>query len=141
MASRRGKLAGAIWRSSWMPNHARATPSAVPPPASTSASASIWRTRRHQLPPNAVRTASSRSRSETRTSIRLATLAQAISSRKITAPISARMAGRTALTRCALHGLQAYVEVGGAGDVVDFLFGDGSGLGLRLGAFQRDPVL
>ena len=56
-----------------------------------------------EIPPagsEAVRMASSRWRKEARTNKRLATLAQAMSKRKITAPISARMAGRTSETRC-----------------------------------------
>ena len=106
MESSRGRLAGAMSRSSLMPNAASAIPAAAPATASSSASASIWRTRRHQLPPSAVRTASSRSRSDARTSSRLATFAQAISSRKITAPISATMRRANFLDHVLVHRLQ-----------------------------------
>ena len=104
IAFSRGRLAGAMASNSWMPISARATPATVPRPAITSASASVCRTSGHQPAPSAARTASSLSRDEVRTSIRFATFAQAISSRKMTAPISARIAGRTSLTRCCFIG-------------------------------------
>ena len=100
MVSRRGRFAGAMTSNSWIPNQASARPAVAPMAASRNASASICRARCHQVAPIAARTASSRSRREARTSRRLATLAQAISRRKITAPMSARMAGRTSETRC-----------------------------------------
>ena len=68
--------------------------------ASSNASERIWLARSHQPAPIAERIASSRWRKEARTNKRLATLAQAISKRKMTAPISARIAGRTSETRC-----------------------------------------
>ena len=83
-----------------MPKEASASPTAPPAIASSSASANIWLSSRHQSPPSAVRTAISRSRRELRTSSRFATLAHAISSRKITAPINAISAGFTSSTTC-----------------------------------------
>src|SRR5216683_1224183 len=71
-----------------MPSQASARPPTAPMAASRNASVSIWRARCHQLAPIAARTASSRSRREPRTSRRLATFAQAMSNRKITAPKS-----------------------------------------------------
>ncbi len=50
------------------------------------------------VPPSAERTANSRSRAEARTSSRFATFAQAMSSTNVTAPMRARIAGRTLLT-------------------------------------------
>ena len=104
IALRRGRLAGAMASNSRMPITASATPATVLSEAMTSASARVCRTSGHQPAPSAARTANSRSRNEVRTSIKFATFAQAISIRKITAPISARIAGRTSLTRCCFIG-------------------------------------
>ena len=96
--SSRGKFVGASATRSRMPSCARAKPSTAPPVASKRLSANICLTSRQGEPPNAARTASSRSRTEVRTSSRLATFAHAISSTKTTAPINARIAGRTSAT-------------------------------------------
>ena len=58
--------------------------------ASSTLSTSSCRTIRHRLAPSATRTATSRDRSAARASSRLATLEQAISRTKATAPISAQ---------------------------------------------------
>ena len=63
-----------------MPKPASAMPSAPPPSASTALSVRHWRTSRQRPAPSATRMASSRSRETARASIRLATLAHAISS-------------------------------------------------------------
>jgi hypothetical protein len=73
-----GRVAGARPTSRWTPSQAKATPSSVPSPERSSASASIGDTRRHRLPPSAARIAVSPSRKEARTSSRLATFAHAI---------------------------------------------------------------
>ena len=82
-----------------MPARASTRPSAVPQTAMTRLSASIWRTSCARLAPIAARTASSRLRPDARTISRLATLAQAMSSTKATAPINATIVGRTSPTR------------------------------------------
>src|ERR1041384_7110937 len=68
------------------PAAASATPSRPPAPASTRLSVSSWRTRRPRPAPIATRTPISRWRAAPRVSIRLATLAQTISSRNPTPP-------------------------------------------------------
>ena len=69
-----------------------ASPSPKTPPmhASNVLSTSSWRTTRARLAPSAIRTATSRARCADRASCRLATLAQAISRTKPTAPMRAR---------------------------------------------------
>ena len=64
------------------------SPKAPPARASITASVNSWRISRSLLAPKALRTASSRSRLSTRASIRLATLAQAMSRTKPAAPSS-----------------------------------------------------
>ena len=86
--SSRGRLAGPIAMRTLIPAHASPTPNAAPATDSTRLSTSICRSRSPRFPPNADRTASSRSRWLVRTSRRLATLAHAISSTNTTAPIS-----------------------------------------------------
>ena len=100
----RGRCAGPIARRRSMPPCDSTSPSAAPLPASTSASASIWRMRRERLPPIAARTASSRSRRDVRTSMRLATFAHAISRTNMTPPMSARTADFTSPTSSACSG-------------------------------------
>ena len=100
IVSRRGRSAGASERSSLIPAQASASPARVPKPASQTASAMIGDINLQRLAPSAARTASSRLRSEARTSRRLATFAHATSRRKMTEPMRARIAGRTSAIRC-----------------------------------------
>jgi hypothetical protein len=81
-----------------MPNVPISSPS--PPPATdrTRLSISTWRAIWARVPPSAARTASSRRRPEARTSRRLATFAQAMSSTKPTAPDSTSRLDRTLRT-------------------------------------------
>src|SRR6266576_340864 len=67
-----------------MPSHAMPRPPRAPVAASSNASVRIWRAMSHVLAPIAERMASSRWRKEARTNKRFATLAQAMSKRKIT---------------------------------------------------------
>ncbi len=94
----RGRLGGAMSSRRLIPSFARPSPTMAPHPASTRLSASICTINARREPPSAERTASSRSRDEARTSSRLATLAHAMSSTNMTAPMSARIAGRTLFT-------------------------------------------
>jgi len=85
-----GKIRGASTRSSRI----RSMPAQTRERAHRSEQTRLGQQRNNQAPPSGpgARTASSRSRKEARTSIRLATLAHAISNRKIAEPISARIA-------------------------------------------------
>ena len=76
------------------PAAASAKPRAPPKSASSVLSVSSWRTSRPRPAPSAARIASSRLRRSMRDSIRLATLAQAISSTQPTAPSSTSSVGR-----------------------------------------------
>src|SRR6266850_2127942 len=73
-------------------------PPTAPMAPRSNASERIWRARSHQVAPIAERIASSRWRKEARTNRRLATLAHAMSKRKMTAPISARISVRGVVT-------------------------------------------
>ena len=81
-----------------MPSLANPSPTTAPHPARTRLSASICVINARREPPNAERTANSRSRADARTSSRFATFAHAMSNTNITAPMSARIAGRTFFT-------------------------------------------
>ncbi len=74
--------------SSCKPYQATSSPAAPPSSASIRLSVSIWRASRPRPAPNAIRTPISRSRAAARISRRLATLAQAMRSTTLTAPIS-----------------------------------------------------
>ena len=80
--------------SRFTPAPASHTPRAPPAVATSRLSASDSRTSRQVLAPSATRTAASRSRPDARTSSRLATLAQAISSTNATAAARIFSAGR-----------------------------------------------
>ncbi len=71
-----------------LPQAPNSTPSAPPIPASSRLSVSSWRTRRRWPAPIPSRTAISRRRPSARASSRFATLAQAISSTRLAAPVS-----------------------------------------------------
>ena len=92
--SARGMPAGIESRIRSTPQAASSSPRAPPAAASTRLSTRSWRTRTVRPAPRAERTASSRSRSPERTSTRLATLTQAISSTSQTAPKTARIGVR-----------------------------------------------
>ena len=71
---------------------------------SSTLSVRSWRSRRPRSPPSAMRTAISRCRPAARASSRLATLAQAMSRTKTTAPSSSIKAGRRSPTNAASSG-------------------------------------
>ena len=75
--------------------------------ASTTLSVSSWRTSRIRPAPTAARTTISRPRAEARASSRLATLAQAISSTKATAPSSTNSVCRVSPTTASCSGTTA----------------------------------
>ena len=87
--------AGTPARSSRMPTQASAMPSGAETAPSSRLSVSSWRMMRPRPAPRAARTDISRARAVARASSRLATLAQAISSTKVTAPIAVRVTVRT----------------------------------------------
>ena len=80
-----------------MPTTARPRPSGAETAPSTTLSVSSWRTIRARPAPIAARTEISRLRAVARASSRLATLAQAMSSTKVTAPIAVRVTRRTSV--------------------------------------------
>ena len=82
------------------PPTAKSSPSAPPHTDSSTLSAMIGRATSQRPAPSATRTAISRRRLDSRARRRLAMLAQTISSRKPTAPISTMSAGREAATSC-----------------------------------------
>ena len=78
-----------------MPTAARAMPSGAEAAPSKTLSVSSWRTIRPRPAPRAARTDISRARAVARASSRLATLAQAMSSTRVTAPIAVSVTSRT----------------------------------------------
>ena len=94
ISSSRGWSPGSSACSARTPHTASPSPSAPPASASSTLSVSSWRTSRRREAPSAARIATSRSRVATRASIRLATLAQAISRTSPTAPRKTSSAGR-----------------------------------------------
>ncbi len=94
----RGRFAVLTARSTRMPTVPSSKPSPPPTRASTTLSVRTWRAMRQREPPSAVRMATSRLRLVARTRSRLATLAQAISSTKPTAPTSTSSDWRTRRT-------------------------------------------
>jgi hypothetical protein len=85
----------------------RSTAAAPPKLANTRLSVSNWRIIRPRLAPSAVRMTKSRCRALVRTSNKLATLAQAISNTKPTAPNKTNKAGRTGPTSWSRNGITA----------------------------------
>ena len=100
----RGRRASGRLVSRRNPPAAASSPSTPPPADSSRLSAMIGRATSHWSAPSATRTATSRRRLDSRASSRLAMLAQTISSRKPTAPISTSSAGRDAATSCSCAG-------------------------------------
>ena len=98
--SMRGSWLSGSARSSRSPPTATASPSAPPAAASSTASARIGRATSQRPAPSAPRTAISLRRVDNRASSRFAMLAQTMSSRKPTAPMSTTSAGREAATSC-----------------------------------------
>ncbi len=90
----RGASAGARATSASTPHMPSSRPATPPAAAMTRLSVASCRTIRPRLAPSAMRVASSRRRPDARASSRLAMLAQAMSSTKVTAPASATSAGR-----------------------------------------------
>ena len=100
----RGRFGGASRASPWTPSDASPTATSVPSIESSSASVTSDESRATGFLPTP-RARRTRVRAEmSRASSRFATLAHAISNRKITEPISARMAGRTSSTRSPAKG-------------------------------------
>ena len=102
-------------------------PSTAPPKAMSMLSASDWPRSCRRPAPRAVRTATSEAREAARTSSRLATFAQAISSTNITAPSIAQSGASTSPTICCRSGTASHADA----CVV---------LGERLGDAARDRV-
>ena len=100
----RGTSGAAPATSRCTPQLASRAPAAPPARARITLSTSAWRMSRQRGAPSAARTANSRSRDAARASIRLATLAQAMSSTSDTAPKTIRMVRREPPTTCSLSG-------------------------------------
>ena len=97
-SSARGRPPGQKVTKGRMPRAASATPSSASGQSKTALSVRHWRTRRPRPAPRATRMASSRSRDTARASRRLAILAQAISSTRLTAPSRSHSVERTSPT-------------------------------------------
>ena len=136
-ADTRGIFAGSHQVSSRTPPYASPRPATALMPVSARLSVNNWPSSRRLPAPRAQRTAISRWRPSARASSRLATLAQAISRRKATAPKSRSIARRTAPTGFVgerqHHGVEPHLRrvepLGGHGarDVVQLAGGLGDG--------------
>ena len=93
VSSSRGMLGGFSARTRWMLQEARISPPMAPARPSRKLSVSNWRKICPRPAPRAARIPISRCRASARTRRRLATLAQAISRTKLTAPRSTEESG------------------------------------------------
>ena len=112
IAPSRGSEAGTSARMALSAIEATATPRAAPNRPSVTLSISTWRSTRSRSAPRASRTSNSRRRWTIWPSDRLATLRQAISRTRPTAPSNAINAGSVALVRLALSGSTKIPEEG-----------------------------
>ena len=103
-APTRGRLAVLTLSRARIPTTPATEPTAAPARESSTLSVSSCRTMRARPAPMATRMAISRRRPMARASSRLATLAQAISSTRLTAPTSTSSEERTSLTRASRMG-------------------------------------
>ncbi len=105
-SSRRGRSGGASATSAATPTRATSAPAIPAATASTTLSVRSWRTRRARPAPTAARTTISRPRAEARASSRLATLAQAMSRTKPTAPSRTKSVCRVSPTMASCRGVR-----------------------------------
>ena len=105
-SSRRGRSGGASATSVVTPTRAISAPAIPATTASTTLSVRSWRTSRARPAPTAARTTISRPRAEARASSRLATLAQAMSRTKATAPSRTKSVCRVSPTMASCRGVR-----------------------------------